>query len=167
MTVSEWIAGKLLDPLWEKTKQQWKGFVIGSVIVAAILIYNYKPIVDKHFDLGNFVGTYTIVKGEDVTVSRGELNVNFEDQTYRRLRKASVDSPQESIFVYPVFEFYPRGMYENTKIEKFKIGQRYTFNSELYLYIIELESLEHNSSDTSATVNIFRREYPKIRKDQK
>lgn len=166
MTVSEWIFGKLLDPLWEKTKQQWLGFLIGAVIVASILIYNYKPIVDKYFELGNFVGSYTIVKGEGVTVSKGELNIHFEDHTHRRLSRASVDSLQDSVLVYPVFEFYPRGMYESTQIEKFRIGQRYTFDSDLYLYIIELESLDHNTSDTTATVNVFRREYPKVRKDQ-
>jgi len=168
MVFSEWIVGRILDPFLDMVRQQWKGFVIGSILVAAILIYNYKPIVDKHFEIGTFIGTYTINKGEDVTVSRNELNIKFREQVFRKERSADydIDSLYDSILVYPILDFYPHGRhYEDTRIKKFKIGQRYTFNSDLYSYIIELESLEEKSSDTSVTINVYRREYPKIRKE--
>lgn len=116
MTVLEWITGKLLDPIWAEIKHQWKGFVLGSVAAAVILIYHYQPIVDDHIEMGDFVGTYTIVKGENITVSRNELNIYFMDLMYRELRKTSPDSPPDSVFVYPVFEYYPKARYEDTPI---------------------------------------------------
>lgn len=163
------ILKKPLTQLVEVITREWRGALAASVIWvvsgAIICLTLVIPIVNKYYEVGAFMGDYSVSKGERVTVSLRDLYIEFNRETLRIHTMSDTVIP-DTTYLYPQFGV-SYDLLRSFSQPRFKVGQRLPIVAANYIYTIELQRLDETSADTVAHFKVYRREYPETRRDEK
>lgn len=143
--------------------QQWRGALVTTVLWMIVWLVFVKPTVDRFNDVGTFVGSFTISKGERETISQPDLVVGFDDAIQRVLQ---YENFADTEYYYPRFVVYADGK-GGKRHSKFEVGRRLSVATANYIYTLELEQLDESGADTVAHIMVHRKEYPETRRDNR
>ncbi len=138
---------KVLFPL---IKKQAIGFLVGFVVAAVFFHWYYWEEITNYNNYGSCIGEYKIKIGEHKTITSDKFEIGFSTTTYNDLNE----------LYYPYIYFYTSNKVDES-FRRMPLNEQYFFKSEDYYYMARLIALEEGK-DTTATFEVFRKEYPTI-----
>jgi hypothetical protein len=146
-----------LEPAGAAAKREWRGLLTGVILAAIFVYFVFGTEIGNYGNLGTYVGTYEVPIGSGVTIARNELRVRFSRQSFYCRGKDDEDTTWQ----YPLFEIYPANTgTDHYRFPRFLVGRRLGIDGQYFYYTIELIDLTCRNTDTTATFEVHKREYP-------